>query len=147
MNCRELEDLLADYLGEELGGSDRARVESHLTECDACRAEVDSLRGGLAALQESPDVGADEASRRTADLEVRRRSGRMARLAWTVGGAAAALLVGLAIGWRLGLTQVHPVPAPDRPALHMEPGIHPAWRQAIAHAFGGGGPKEAPSRR
>src|SRR5215218_3140480 len=46
MNVR---DLLPDYAHGALAGAERARVEAHLGECDACRAELALLRAMRAA--------------------------------------------------------------------------------------------------
>jgi hypothetical protein len=45
---------LGAYLDGELKGGKLQRVQEHLAECDACRAELESLRGLSALLQEAP---------------------------------------------------------------------------------------------
>ncbi len=42
LTCRELTDFLADYFGGELGPSERALFEGHLTECPDCVAYLRS---------------------------------------------------------------------------------------------------------
>ena len=54
MNCNEFEQLLADALGGELKESDRAAFEDHLSRCDACRKEHDSLRGAVQRIESLP---------------------------------------------------------------------------------------------
>jgi anti-sigma factor RsiW len=44
MNCQELLDLLADYIGGELVVEKHQRVEIHLTGCTRCVILVDSYR-------------------------------------------------------------------------------------------------------
>ena len=42
MTCRELNDLLGDYLDRELAPADRGRLEAHLVDCATCAAYVRS---------------------------------------------------------------------------------------------------------
>ena len=42
--CRDLVELITDYLEERLSPVDRARFEAHLAECEACRTYLDQLR-------------------------------------------------------------------------------------------------------
>jgi len=51
MNCERAKDLLADALGHELTGEDRAAFEEHLGSCDACRLEYASLTETLGVLR------------------------------------------------------------------------------------------------
>jgi anti-sigma factor RsiW len=44
MTCREVVQLLTDYLEGALTANDRARVEEHLAGCDACTAFLAQLR-------------------------------------------------------------------------------------------------------
>lgn len=46
LNCNELVELVTDYLDGALDPETRARVESHLTQCDGCS-------GYLAQIQET----------------------------------------------------------------------------------------------
>ena len=48
--CRELVELVTDYLEGRLSWRDRRRVERHLAGCDGCSAYVDQMRATLAAL-------------------------------------------------------------------------------------------------
>ena len=59
MTCREAIDLLADFLGRELGPRDRARLTLHLAGCRPCRAYLRTYRktarvAGRAATAEMP---------------------------------------------------------------------------------------------
>jgi anti-sigma factor RsiW len=70
MKCTTAKRLLQDHLDHALLPIDRAAVESHLHECDACRAEGFRLRlitRGLDRLPE-PDVPQDFVARVMADL-------------------------------------------------------------------------------
>jgi anti-sigma factor RsiW len=48
-----LEELLSGYIDEQLTADERARVEQHLAECAACRAELDALRELKTAVREA----------------------------------------------------------------------------------------------
>jgi len=43
MNCRETNDLLVDYLNKEVTPSQSRMVQAHLSECAACRRDLDAL--------------------------------------------------------------------------------------------------------
>ena len=48
MNCENYRDLLSDFIDESLTPQDRAKVEAHLSTCDACaeaRADLDLIVG------------------------------------------------------------------------------------------------------
>ncbi|MGH7764989.1 MAG: anti-sigma factor family protein [Candidatus Dormibacteraceae bacterium] len=44
MTCRQVVELMTDYLEGFLSASDRARFEEHLAGCDGCRAYLAQLR-------------------------------------------------------------------------------------------------------
>jgi anti-sigma factor RsiW len=44
MTCREVVELLSDYLDDAIPPSDRARLDAHLAECDGCTAALEQLR-------------------------------------------------------------------------------------------------------
>ena len=48
MPCRELVEVITDYLEDALAERDRVRFEAHLEECDACRAYVEQFRQTIA---------------------------------------------------------------------------------------------------
>ena len=62
--CRELVELVTDYLEDALPAGERERFEAHLAECDACDAYVEQVRatirlaGRAAALEEPGDTAA-----------------------------------------------------------------------------------------
>lgn len=107
----ELQELLPWYVNETLAGPQRARVESHLRECEACRAELERerlIRGrmaGDAAIEYLPapalkrlharlDEVNHQGSRPTAP-EADRAASRGApprRALWAAGAAIVALL-------------------------------------------------------
>ena len=65
MTCRQVVQLLTDYLDGALSEADRARVEEHLAGCDACTAFLAQLRttgrivAGLAAVEVPAALRAD----------------------------------------------------------------------------------------
>jgi predicted anti-sigma-YlaC factor YlaD len=44
MACRELVEVVTDYLDGALGELDQRRFEAHLAECDGCRDYLDQMR-------------------------------------------------------------------------------------------------------
>lgn len=44
MTCREVVELMTEYLDGALSVADRARFEQHMTGCDGCRAYLAQLR-------------------------------------------------------------------------------------------------------
>jgi anti-sigma factor RsiW len=65
MTCRQVVQLLTDYLEGALSTADRAKVEEHLAGCDGCTAFLAQLRtagrvvAGLAAEQIPASLRAD----------------------------------------------------------------------------------------
>ena len=62
--CRELVELVTDYLEDALPSGERERLEAHLAECDACDAYVEQVRttirlvGRAAALEQPRETAA-----------------------------------------------------------------------------------------
>jgi hypothetical protein len=83
--------LLVAYLYGECDDTDRARLESHLASCGACREELDGLRGARSQLAawSPPAGGVDLRVVRADEAGGRSRPGRL----WAWGLAAAAVLV------------------------------------------------------
>ena len=48
LTCREMVELVSDYLEEALADHDRARFEQHLVLCDGCTAYLDQMRRTVA---------------------------------------------------------------------------------------------------
>jgi anti-sigma factor RsiW len=44
ITCRELVELVTDYLEGALSEADRSRLDAHLEGCDACRTYVEQMR-------------------------------------------------------------------------------------------------------
>ena len=44
LSCREVVEILGDYLDGAMAPGDRARLEQHLADCDGCTAYLEQLR-------------------------------------------------------------------------------------------------------
>ncbi len=72
LTCRELVELVTEYLEGTLPAADRQRFEAHLLNCDDCPIYVDQMRltiRAVGALTEEhiPPVARDELLRRFGD--------------------------------------------------------------------------------
>lgn len=54
LTCREMVELVTDYLEGRLDDADRARFEAHIAECDACTLYIEQMRMTIAALGHIP---------------------------------------------------------------------------------------------
>jgi anti-sigma factor RsiW len=63
--CRELVELVTDYLEERLSPVDRQRFEEHLAACDACRAYLEQFRRTIRALGRLPEETLSPEAQRT----------------------------------------------------------------------------------
>lgn len=54
MTCKELVEVVTDYLEDRLPEEDRTRFEAHLAECRYCVEYVAQIRQTIAALGELP---------------------------------------------------------------------------------------------
>ncbi len=54
MSCKELVEVITDYLEGTLPTEDRARFERHLAGCEGCQAYLDQMRQTIAALGHLP---------------------------------------------------------------------------------------------
>jgi anti-sigma factor RsiW len=55
MPCRDLVELITDYLEDRLSPVDRARFEAHLAACEACRTYLEQFRQTIRALGRLPE--------------------------------------------------------------------------------------------
>lgn len=95
--------LLSSYIDGEVSDSERRRVERHLSECEECRRELESLRLTVSALRQLPEI---QATRSFAISE--RPESAMGGAGWVLGvrlaaSAAAVVLVGLILADVTGL--------------------------------------------
>ena len=63
--CRELVELVTDYLEDRLPGDDRARFEAHLQACEACRDYLEQFRRTIRALGRLPEESLSADARKT----------------------------------------------------------------------------------
>jgi anti-sigma factor RsiW len=68
LDCRQVVELVTEYLESALGTHEAEQLEQHLLICDACQTYVDQHRTvirslpKLAPVQHAPDQGAREAA-------------------------------------------------------------------------------------
>ena len=55
MPCKELVEVITEYLEDRLSPTDRTRFEAHLAQCDACRTYLDQFRQTIRALGRLPE--------------------------------------------------------------------------------------------
>ncbi len=151
MNCERTRDMLADYLGEELAPAERQAFDSHLSACERCRSDVDSLQAAVCALRQldpppTPLAAPQPAPRRpVASIWP---GGAFQPLAY-----AAMLLIGVGIGWIARPAPENPSPGgstgPDTPAVvdttrqQSRPNrLNPLVRNAIALSTAFSRPKD-----
>ena len=54
MSCKELVEVITEYLEGTLFAEDRGRFERHLAGCDGCQAYLDQMRETISALGHLP---------------------------------------------------------------------------------------------
>ncbi len=123
MNCDEIQNALADYLGDELEASRRSALETHLESCDACRQEVSELKNTVQMLERLKAPSRDVLS------PMSRRIGILQPLAY-----AAVLIIGIGIGWLARPAEVRETRPSVSPATFVTVAgglrIHPEWVEA-----------------
>ena len=141
MNCDDIKNLLADYLGNELESAERVQFESHVSTCTLCRAEVDGLRQVQSALSDAPDISIELADERSRSLEIRRRPAWPTRTVFAGMRYAAMLAFGVGLGWQLKPAAEEPLagdPGTDAPIkIVANDDVHPAWIEAGAKSSAG----------
>ncbi len=142
MNCDDIKNLLADYLGDELESAERTQFESHLSTCRPCRAEVAGLQQVQSALTDAPDISIEQADQRSRCLEIRRRPAWPIRTVFAGLRYAAMLAFGVGLGWQLKPAAEQPIagdPRTDIPPVRTvaATGVHPAWIEAAAKSSAG----------
>ena len=96
MSCLRIQPLLSAFLDCEVSPSERALVRTHLSECENCSAELESLNWTKLMIADLPEVEVPEDLHhrlRQAVLQPnpRKRALRWA-LGWAMAGAGAAVL-------------------------------------------------------
>jgi len=62
LGCREVVEILGDYLEDAMAPHDRARLERHLADCDGCAAYLDQLRTTIRLSGRLPQEAVTEAT-------------------------------------------------------------------------------------
>jgi anti-sigma factor RsiW len=65
MPCRELVELITEYLEDRLSPRDRVRFDAHLAECEACRRYLEQFRQTIRILGRLPEESLSPESRDT----------------------------------------------------------------------------------
>ncbi len=65
MPCRELVELITDYLEDRLSPVARARFEAHLAECEACCTYLEQFRQTIRSLGRLPEESLSTEARYT----------------------------------------------------------------------------------
>jgi len=117
VSCETLSDKLSGYLDRELDERSAGEVEAHVRQCLTCSARLEGERRLRAAVQANlTSLRAPERLRSNVRAmlraQVKRSRPRHARLP-TWAATAAALLLGVVGGWRLGIWQVSRGEGPD----------------------------------
>jgi anti-sigma factor RsiW len=55
MPCRELVELITEYVEDRLSRRDRVRFEAHLAQCEACRTYLDQFHKTIRVLGRLPE--------------------------------------------------------------------------------------------
>ena len=63
LTCREVVELVTDYLEDTLSRRDRRRFEAHIARCDGCTAYLEQIRVSIAALGRVPEESISPAAR------------------------------------------------------------------------------------
>jgi anti-sigma factor RsiW len=63
MSCRELVELITEYLENRLSLVDRARFEAHLADCELCRLYLEQFRQTIRTLGRLPEESLPLAAR------------------------------------------------------------------------------------
>lgn len=107
-----LRALLSAYIDGQAGESEAKRVEEHLSGCEECRLELDTLRATVSLLRDLPELEVPRSFTLTEAQVSARPTPAIAWTAWTpriAASAAALFLAALLVGDALGvLTQSEP---------------------------------------
>ena len=114
MDHKQVNELLAAYLDDEVTGAQRQEIEAHLATCQSCRQDLDALKSARDILRQalkSKAADADPPSRAWTELlpelQGQRPSflflfrGRKSRIIGTI--IALAIILALAILWATGV--------------------------------------------
>jgi anti-sigma factor RsiW len=63
LTCKELVELVTDYVEGLLAPAERARFEAHLATCSGCRAYLEQMRQTIALLGSLPEASLSDEAR------------------------------------------------------------------------------------
>ena len=114
MKCTEIEQILDDYIDDELSVEDRLAVESHTQSCESCRESLAEVRAMRAALSDLPMVEAspDFEERMFAEVQKQHAPASSNRFAT---GFATAMVASFALWFASTII----LPSIDEPQLQM----------------------------
>jgi anti-sigma factor RsiW len=148
MNCEEIRDLLAVYVGGETHENERIAIEAHLPSCEACKGvfhEYRELRSQMAELKEgTAPAGAIEAIWPGVREQISPRtnkSGRVLAFEWLI-RAAAVVVIGVAFGYST-MQVARPAQASSATPTVANPDLMPG--SGAREAGGNGGRAWGPS--
>src|SRR5215475_12547388 len=125
MQCEEVREQFADYVIGRLQDSARLQLTEHLRECPSCRAELDELKTIWMQLDDIPRAQPTAAVRERFEVMLqgyqdglRRPAGSRQRPALQFLAAAALLIVGIGVGYRMHTAG--PAPNPEMAELRSE---------------------------
>jgi anti-sigma factor RsiW len=140
--CEQLRNRLAEYALGGLKGRARSRLEAHLRQCAACRAELAALERTGALLDGCLPLAAPEATWEAISRRIAQGAGTVThRLRWAWGAAASALTVALiVIAFFIARPDVtspmqvamSPPPADEEMAAAIEGRIPAAWAAPLS---------------
>ena len=120
MDRKRFEDMLADYLGNELSPQDRRAFEEHLAHSAEDRAEVEALQAAVRCLSELPPPPVAAASPPEPSARARRLPRpRVVRYVLRPLAYAAVLLAGVGIGWFARPAQSTTQPGAEPPTARI----------------------------
>ena len=76
MPCRELVELVTEYLEDTLPPGDRVRFEAHLEDCEYCTTYLDQMRTTIRLVGRLPEESMDPAALQTLRTAFRGWHGR-----------------------------------------------------------------------
>ncbi len=100
MNCEQVRELLPLHAYGDLAGAECAAVESHVSQCAACRTELAAPSRVRLMLKESPTARVNVAAIQRSESDRLRRAARRLRVAALIGLAAALLLAATRLEFR-----------------------------------------------
>lgn len=110
MNCERIEKYLIAYLEGKASPTGRRRVQSHLSECAACRERAEQFHLLSSVLDELPDLTPSLAFDATLEKRIAGEPRRAGFQVWLVPSARMAIAVAALVVLSVWLTSQSPAP-------------------------------------